>query len=241
MMEPVFTRVVFTIPLFGGIPVRDTVVTTWIIMVMLSGLAFLLGRRRPFLLEVVVDLLLDLITGMMGRPAASYLPLLGTLAIFIATANLIGIIPSIPLPGGTIFPIVAPTRDINTPLALALTIFCAVYYYGFRTHGVCGYVKKLASPVFMLPLELISQVSRTLSLSLRLFGNVLSGELIVAVVAMLAPLIVPLPLQVFTMITGVLQSYIFTTLATVYIGAAVEVATAPTHRDSTTNETSHTN
>jgi F-type H+-transporting ATPase subunit a len=148
----------------------------------------------------------------MGRPAEPYLPFLGALAIFIAFSNIIGVVPLV----------VTPTRDINTPLALALTVFFSVHYFGIRAKGAVGYLKGLASPIFMLPLEAISQLSRTLSLTLRLFGNIISTELIVAVIFTLVPLLVPLPLVGFSMFTGLLQAYIFTALATVYIGAALE-------------------
>jgi F-type H+-transporting ATPase subunit a len=172
----------------------------------------IIRRRWPVALEMLLDFLNDTISGVMGRPAEPYLPLLGTLAIFIAVANVIGVVPFI----------VTPTRDINTPLAMALVVFVAVHYFGIQAKGARGYVKDLASPVFMLPLELLGQFSRTLSLTLRLFGNIVSGEMIVAVVAALVPLIAPLPLVGFTMITGVLQAYIFTVLAAVYIGTAIE-------------------
>jgi len=197
-----------------GIPLRDTIVSTWIMMVIIVGAAAIVGRRRPMALEMLVDFLIDTISGVMGRPAGPYLPFLGTLAIFIAVANVIGIVPFV----------ITPTRDINTPLSLALVVFFSVHYFGIRAKGVVGYFKAMASPIFMLPLELVGQLSRTLSLTLRLFGNVLSTEMIVAVIFALVPLIVPLPLVAFSMLTGVLQAYIFTVLATVYIGAGLEAS-----------------
>jgi len=120
--------------------------------------------------------------------------------------------------------VVTPTRDINTPLALSLVVFFSVYYFGIRAKGLVGYFRDMASPIFMLPMELISHVSRTLSLTLRLFGNIISTELIVAVVFALVPLVVPLPLVAFSMLTGVLQAYIFVVLAAVYIGAGLEAS-----------------
>jgi F-type H+-transporting ATPase subunit a len=210
-MEDFFPQVVFTI---FGIPVRDTVVSTWIMMVIIVGVAAVANRRWPAALEMLVDFLIDTVSGVMGRPAGLYLPFLGTLVIFIAVANIIGIVPIV----------VSPTRDINTPVALALVVFFSVYYFGIREKGLWGYFKAMASPIFMLPMELISHVSRALSLTLRLFGNIISTELIVAVVFALVPLIVPLPLVAFSMLTGVLQAYIFTVLAAVYIGAGLEAS-----------------
>ncbi|RLC92478.1 MAG: ATP synthase F0 subunit A [Chloroflexi bacterium] len=222
-MEDFFPYVVFTI---FGLPVRNTVVSTWIMMVIIVGVAAIIGHRRPAALELLVDFLLDTISTVMGRPAGLYLPFLGTLAVFIATANILSVLPAIPLPHSKMFPIVSPTRDINTPAALALTVFLSVYYFGIRSKGLRGYLKDLASPIFVLPLELISHLSRTLSLALRLFGNVLSTELIIAVIFALVPFIVPIPLTAFSMLTGVLQAYIFTVLATVYIAAGLEAGEA---------------
>jgi F-type H+-transporting ATPase subunit a len=111
--------------------------------------------------------------------------------------------------------LVTPTRDINTPAALALVVFFSVHYFGIRERGL-NYATSLANP-----LELISQLSRTLSLSLRLFGNVISTELITLVVSSLVPLVVPLVFVGFSILIGVLQAYVFTALAAVYIDAAV--------------------
>lgn len=210
-MESFFPQVVFTI---FDIPVRDTVVSTWIMMAIIIGTVVVVGRRWPAALAMLVNFLLDIVSSVMGRPVEPYLPFLGALAIFIAAANVIGIVPAV----------VSPTRDVNTPVALALVVFFSVYYFGIRAKGLRGYFKDLASPIFMLPMELISHVSRTLSLALRLFGNIISTELIVAVVFALVPLIVPLLLVAFSMFTGILQAYIFTVLAAVYIGAGLEAS-----------------
>ena len=137
--------------------------------------------------------------------------MLGTLGIFIAAANVIGVLPFID----------SPTRDVNTPLALASVVFFAVHYYGIRSKGFVGYMRSLAQPIYLLPLEIIGQISRTLSLTLRLFGNVISTEIVVAVIFALIPLFVPLPLIGFSLLTGLLQAYIFTVLAAVYIAATL--------------------
>jgi F-type H+-transporting ATPase subunit a len=210
-MKGLFPEVVFTV---AGLPIRDTVITTWLMILMIVALMYGLRRRYPAALEMLVEFILDTVSGVMGRPAAPYLPLLGSLAMFIAVANLLGLVPVLQ----------APTRDINTPLALALIVFVSVHFYGIRERGLLKYLRGMADPIFLLPLDLIGQLSRTLSLTLRLFGNVLSSELIVAVVFSLLPLIAPLPLVAFGMLTGVLQAYIFTVLAAVYVGAAVAVS-----------------
>jgi F-type H+-transporting ATPase subunit a len=208
-MEGFFPEVVFTI---FGVPVRDTVISTWIMMVIIVALAIVLGRRRPTALEMLVDFLNDSISDVVGRPAEPYLPFLGTLAIYIAAANVIGAVPFL----------VSPTQDINTPLAMALLVFFSVHYFGVKDRGFFGYFKALASPIFMLPLEIMGQLSRTLSLTLRLFGNMISIGLVVAVIFAIAPLFLPLPLIGFNILTSLLQAYIFTVLAAVYIGAGLQ-------------------
>jgi F-type H+-transporting ATPase subunit a len=123
-----------------------------------------------------------------------------------------------------VFPFISPpTSDINVPLALALVVFFSVHYFGIRAKGVKQYVRDLANPVFLFPFEVLSQFTRTVSLTLRLFGNVLSIELIVAIIFALVPLFVPLPLAGFGIFTGLLQAYIFTVLAAVYISAGLDV------------------
>jgi F-type H+-transporting ATPase subunit a len=219
-MTNFFPRVVFTV---FGIGVRDTVVSTWLMVVIVIGLGVIVRRQRPTMLEMLLDFLENLISDLIGdQPLEEYLPFLGSLAIFVAFANVFSVLPSIPLPGGAMLTIVAPTRDLNTPVALAVVVFFSVHYFGIRQQGVWGYLKNLASPVFLFPLEIIGQISRTVSLAVRLFGNVLSTELIVLVVFMLIPLIVPLPVIGLNIFTGLLQAYIFTALAAVYIGTGLE-------------------
>lgn len=208
-MEDVFPQVVFT--LFGVIPVRDTVISTWVMMALVLGGAVLLRRRRPEVLEMFIDFVGNLIEDVIGLPPEPFIPFLGALLLFIAVANVFGILPIV----------ITPTKDLNTPLALALVVFFAVHVFGVRQKGAWGYVRSLASPIFMLPLELIGQVSRTMSLTLRLFGNIVSSEMVTAVIASLVPLIAPLPMTALGSFTGVLQAYIFSVLAANYIASAV--------------------
>ncbi|MBN1921721.1 MAG: F0F1 ATP synthase subunit A [Anaerolineae bacterium] len=201
----------------GRIVITNTVTSTWMMMLLIIALARFLLQRYPTALEMLIDFFTDLVADVVGEETARlYMPFLGALAIFIAFANLIGVIPGF----------VSPTRDINTSAALAVIVFFAVHYFGINAKGWLNYLKDLASPLYLLPLtlplELIGQFSRTLSLTLRLFGNILSGEMVVAVIFSLVPLFVQLPLQGLSMFTGLLQAYIFTVLATVYIGAGIE-------------------
>ena len=204
--------------LFGGrIVITNTVTSTWVMMLVIMAVARYLFLRYPTALEMLVDFLTDLVADVVGEGTAQlYMPFLGALAIFIAFANLIGVVPGL----------TSPTKDINTPAALAVVVFFAVHYFGIHAKGWFSYLKDLASPLYLLPLtlplELIGQFSRTVSLTLRLFGNILSAEMVVAVIFSLVPLFVQLPLVGLSMFTGLLQAYIFTVLATVYIGAGIE-------------------
>ena len=208
------------IHLFGDVWITDTVISTWVMMAFIMVAVLIIRRRQPFALEMLLDGLTGMLSDVMGDRAIDFVPFLGSLAIFIALGSNFSIFPLL----------VSPTADISTPLALALVVFFAVHYYGIREKGGLQYLKDLASPVYLapltFPLELIGQLSRTLSLTLRLFGNIVSGELIVAVIALLVPLIAPLPLVGLGMFTGLLQAYIFTILAAVYINSGVEASNA---------------
>jgi len=208
-VEGVFPEKVFSL---FGIPVQDTVLSTWIMMAITIGLVLTVRRYCPTLLENLLSFLTKNLSDIMGRPAEPYMPFLGSLAIFIAIANLIGNVPGV----------LTPTRDVNTPLALAIVVFLAVHVYGIRAKGGWRYFRDMASPIFMLPLEIIGQLSRTMSLTVRLFGNIISAEIIVAVTYMLLPLIAPLPFAAFSMLTGILQAYVFTALAAAYISSGLD-------------------
>ncbi len=205
------------IRIYGDIWITDTVISTWVMMATLFGVALFLKRRHPGVLQMLLDFVHNLVTDVMDEDIAhTYVPFLATLVLFLALANSLGVVPFL----------VAPTRDISTPLALAIVIFFAVHIYGIRKKGVGKYLKDLFAPLYLgvltIPLELISEVSRTLSLTLRLFGNIVSGELVVAVIVSLVPIIAPLPMIGLSLFTGLLQAYIFTSLAAVYIAAGVQ-------------------
>jgi F-type H+-transporting ATPase subunit a len=117
----------------------------------------------------------------------------------------------------------SPTSDINLTIALALIVVFSVHIYGMIKKGVWGYLKDFATPIFMFPIELIGQFSRTLSLSMRLFGNILSGDLIVAIVFSIIPYLLPIALTAVTMVSGILQAFVLTTLAALFISSAVEI------------------
>ena len=197
-----------------GLPIKTTIIATWIAMGFITISVLLMNAFKPELAEMIVEFLSNLISDIMNIESPEpYLPLIGTLAIFITVANSTGILPFFS----------SPTSDINTPLALAMVVFFAIYYYGIRSKGFIQFFKELASPIFLLPLEIVGQISRTLSLTLRLFGNVLSGDLIASILLSLIPLFVPLPLMGLSLLIGILQAYVFTALASVYVASAIEI------------------
>jgi len=208
-MDDVFPKVVFI--LFDRIPVRDTVISTWVMMALVLVIILVLRRLMPDALEMFIDFVSDTVSDMLGRSAEPFLPFLGGLMLFLLFSNNLGLLPFL----------ATPTRDINTPLGMALVVFVAVHYFGVREKGVWGYLKSLATPIFMFPLEIIGQLSRTMSLTLRLFGNVISSEFIVAVMFSLVQPIVPLPMMLLGTVTGVFQAYIFVILASSYIASAL--------------------
>ena len=208
----------------GPVPVTRPVVITWGIMAVLALGSRLLTRRlrvRPGRVQTALELLVTSIETQVGEVipdgGSGYVWLLGTMFIFLVFANASGLVPGLQ----------APTAHLETPAALAAVVFLSVHVAGVSRHGLLGYLREFARPsIFLLPLNILSEVTRTFSLMIRLFGNVMSGEFIIAIVLGLAGLLVPLPLMGLELLTGLIQAYIFTTLAAVFIAAALG-ATSP--------------
>ena len=204
----------------GPVTITRPVATTWGIMAALSLGCRLVTRRlelrpdrRQMLVELIVTSIMAQVEETIRKNPRPFLPLLATLFIFLVAANLSGILPGVE----------APTGKLETPAALALIVFSAVHYFGIRARGPLGYLASFSKPkLIMLPLNIVSEVTRTFSLTVRLFGNVMSGEFMIALVVALAGLFVPVPLMALEIVVGVVQAYIFTVLATVFIGAAVD-------------------
>jgi F-type H+-transporting ATPase subunit a len=143
------------------------------------------------------------------------MPFIGTLFLFIATANLLGVVPGY----------WSPTGSLSTTAALAVCVFVAVPIFGIAKSGLGDYLRQYLQPSpFMLPFNIIGELSRTLALAVRLFGNVMSGQMIVAILLAIVPLFFPIIMQLMGMLVGVIQAYIFAVLATVYIASAISVA-----------------
>lgn len=204
----------------GPVAISEAVITTWGVIVGLALLSWAATRRlsvdRPgriqALAEIVVGAIEDDIRSVARRDPGSFVGLIATLFLFIAVANLIAVIPGVH----------PPTARIETTGALAVTVFVSVHFLGIRSRGLAAYLGGFAKPaVVMLPLNIISEVTRTVSLMVRLFGNIMSGEFIIAVVVVLAGLFVPIPFMALHIVVGLIQAYIFAVLATVFIAAAM--------------------
>lgn len=215
--EELIPVVVFAL---GPLQVTSTVVNTWIIMAIVSVAFIVLGRRlqiRPTrwqnALEWVVEALDSLVRDMIPHNPRLFLPVVGALAVFISAANLGGLIPGLR----------SPTTDVNTPLALAIAVFFSVHYYGIHEKGLLGHLKHYVEPIFiLLPIEVASELARTLSLTFRLFGNILGEEIVIAVLFLILPYFIPVPMMLFSIFTSVLQAYVFAMLTVVYISGAVQ-------------------
>ena len=198
---------------------------SWFIMATLALFSFLATRRVSIIpgrfqnvMEVVVEGIDTFLTDTMGPEGRKFFPLIATLGIYILTSNLLGLIPGFE----------SPTANLNTTVSLAVVVFAMTHIVGIRVHGI-KYVKQFMGPVWwltplMMPIELISHLSRPLSLSVRLFGNIMGEDIVLAVVLLLVPLLVPLPVIVLMIFTSCIQTVVFMLLTMMYIAGAMEEA-----------------
>ncbi|MGO9896591.1 MAG: F0F1 ATP synthase subunit A [Bryobacteraceae bacterium] len=204
----------------GFLKLNGTILFTWVLMLVLAAGSKLVTRklstglehsRWQNLLEIVVTAIGKQIEEVGLRQPRKYLGFIGTLFVFIALANLCTVIPGY----------VPPTSSLSTTAALALCVFVAVPVFGIRDQGMGGYLKSYVQPtVIMLPFNIISEFSRTLALAVRLFGNMMSGTMIIAILLTITPFIFPIFMTMLGLLTGMVQAYIFSILAAVYIAAA---------------------
>ncbi len=205
---------------------NDTLVYTWVVMFLLVGFSWLVTRRitsssvisdKQNFLEIIVDGLLVQIGSATNQQPERFLPLLGTLFIFIVVSNILSVVPGF----------APPTGSLSTTTAFSLIVFFAVPYYGIKENGFRNYLKSYIQPSpLMLPFNIIGEVSRTFALAVRLFGNILSGTMMGAILLVIMPLLVPVIMQLLGLLIGVVQAYIFTVLAAVFIAAGLEVHTS---------------
>lgn len=207
----------------GPFTLNATVLFSWIVMVLLVLGSWLVTRRlstgteisrRQNLLETIVSYMREQIREMTHQDPDQYLPFLGTLFLYISISNLLSIVPMFE----------SPTGSLSTTAALAVSVFVAVPVFGIRRRGLLGYLKQYIEPSpFMLPFNIISELSRTLALAVRLFGNVMSGSMIIGVLVSIAPFFVPVVMQVLDLLIGQIQAYIFAALATIYVASATRI------------------
>jgi len=208
---------------WGPVTLNATIVFTWLVMALMVFAAWLVTRRLSVepplsrsqnLLETIVDYMRSQIREITEDDPDIYLPFSGTLFLFIAVSNLLSIVPGY-------YP---PTGSLYTTAALAICVFFAVPIYGIAKMGPVAYLKRYMQPtVFMLPFHIIGELSRTLALAVRLFGNIMSGTMIVAMLLSVIPFLLPIVMQVLGLLIGLIQAYIFAVLATVYIASATRV------------------
>lgn len=205
----------------GPLAITDTVVTTWGIVLFLAAAARLLTLHlaaSPERRQTVAEGIVTVIERAIGEvvPASAVrrvLPFVATLWLFIMVANLAGLIPGLH----------APTRDLSTTAALAVLVFASTHWYGIRAKGLRAYLRHYAEPSWiLLPFHVISELTRTLALAIRLFGNIMSLEMAALLVLLIAGFLVPVPLLMLHVIEAVVQAYIFGILALIYIAGAME-------------------
>jgi len=206
---------------YGFVRLNGTIVFTWGLMLVLAVGAKLITRRLATetsisrwqcVLEIIVTAMKKQVEEVGLKRPARYLAFVGTLFLFIALANLFTIIPGYE----------PPTGSLSTTTALAVCVFFAVPFFGIKERGWRGYLKSFVEPtVIMLPFNIIGEFSRTLALAVRLFGNMMSGTMILSILFIITPFIFPTVMSALGLLTGMVQAYIFSILALVYIAAAI--------------------
>ena len=215
-MEP--ASVVFSL---GWLRITATVVTTWGILLAFGFCAWLATRRlsvhEPGMvqtaLEGLVQAIEDAIEGVLPGRAGLLLPFIGSLWLFVAVANLTGLVPGLH----------SPTGDLSTAAALAVLVFLSVHWFGIESEGLKNYLRHYLSPSpILLPFHLLGELSRTLALAVRLFGNIMSLEMAALLVLLVAGLLVPVPVLMLHVVEALVQAYIFGTLALIYIAGGMQ-------------------
>lgn len=220
-MEELNCETAFTIPIFGGIPVAESVVITWVIMAVLVLGSIILVRnlrvenvgKKQLVLEIVVGGLYDFFYDLLGEKGKRYIPYLMTVGIYIAISNMIGL-----------FGMKSPTKDVGVTGALALMSIVLIEYSGIRAKGPKKFLKSFAEPIpIMLPMNILEIFIRPLSLCMRLFGNILGAFVIMELIKIVAPVLVPVPLSLyFDLFDGFIQAYVFVFLTSLFMKETME-------------------
>lgn len=221
LLEELNCETVFTIPLFGGIPISESIVVTWIIIGVLTLLAFLFVRnlrvenpgKKQIVLETAIGGMYHFFEDSMGSHGKRYIPYMITVGLYIGVANLIGL-----------FGFKPPTKDMNVTIALAFMSISLIEIAGVKQKGFKGWVKSFAQPVpIILPINILEVFIRPLSLCMRLFGNVLGAFVVMELIKLLIPVFIPVVFSLyFDIFDGLIQAYVFVFLTSLFIGEAIE-------------------
>ncbi|HOG13264.1 MAG: F0F1 ATP synthase subunit A [Smithellaceae bacterium] len=213
------------------ITLNVTILYTWLVMGILVGGSIWVTRnlssemnvsRWQHFLEIVVSIVRGEISEMTKKGADNYVPLIGTLFLFICTSNVLAVVPGY----------IAPTSSMTTTAALATCVFVAVPYYGISRNGVLHYVKEYFQPNFIFfPFHVMGELSRTLALTVRLFGNIMSHEKVIGILLAVTPFLFPVVMQILGLLIGVIQAYIFAILSMVYIASALSAEDEDHHAE----------
>ena len=221
MMEELDCKTAFTIPVFGGIPVAESVVITWVIMAILVMGSIILVRglrvenvsKKQLVLETIVGTVYDFFYDLLGEKGKRYIPYLMTVGIYIAFSNMIGLLG-----------MKSPTKDVGVTGALALMSIVLIEYSGVHAKGPKKFLKSFAEPIpIMLPMNILEMFIRPLSLCMRLFGNILGAFVIMELIKYVAPVLVPIPFSMyFDIFDGCIQAYVFVFLTSLFIKETIE-------------------
>lgn len=221
LLEELQTPTAFTIPIFGGIPVTESIVVSWLLMAVLLVAALLLTRnlkvrdpgKTQLALEEAVKFLNNFANSSIGKHGSVFAPYLGTIALYILLSNIIGI-----------FGLVPPTKDINVTAALAIMSAFLIYGAQFRYNGLQGGMKRFAKPMpLLLPINLMEIIIRPLALCMRLFGNILGAFIIMELIKLICPAVVPVPFSIyFDLFDGTIQAVVFVFLTALFTGEGIQ-------------------
>lgn len=204
-------------------PVPDYIVMCLIVAVLLTLLLGLSARKlsripskRQTVLELIIGTFESLLVDIIGEKGRKYLPMIGTIGLFIFSANMLGLVPGF----------MSPTSKLNVTAGCAISVFVYYHWQGIKAQGVLKYLKHFTGPIpalapLLLPIEIISHFSRPVSLSLRLFGNIFAEELLIVIIASIVPFVLPLPFMAVAIFTAVIQAFVFVLLTSIYIAGAV--------------------
>ncbi|UWP60029.1 F0F1 ATP synthase subunit A [Ruminococcus gauvreauii] len=221
LLEELNCETVFTIPIFGGIPVKESVVVTWIIMAVVLVLCLILVRnlkvhnpgRKQLILESFVSWISRFFEDILGRNGRRYVPYLITVIVYLGISNVIGL-----------FGMKPPTKDLNVTAALSVMSIVLIEYAGIRKKGLKGWGKSFAQPIAIIaPINVLEIFIRPLSLCMRLFGNILGGFVVMELLKQLLPVLLPIPFSFyFDIFDGLIQAYVFVFLTALFIKEAIE-------------------